>query len=183
VFEYLSSENKNRLDGALGFVLDVEGEKHMRKDHWEVPTMDKSAAEAALLGFMPFSDDVSKQQRYKQYLNVQAGLSTEKIEMVEGFSGEDMNKELNEFAQAARIFKPLSTSMSSRFTTASKVVEFQQPAPGLRSGADIQSSPAEKSSTGHSVVERMEIPVYKSLHNHDLCLLARATVLRNNVFL
>ncbi|KAG0277244.1 G patch domain-containing protein 1 [Linnemannia gamsii] len=158
VFEYMSSENKSRLDGALGFVLDVEGEKHLRKDHWEVPKMDISAAKAALQGFMPFSDDVSKQQRYKQYLNVQAGLSTEKIEMVEGFSGENMNKELNEFAQAARIFKPLSTSMSSRFTTASKVVEFQQLAPGLRTGADIQSSPAEKSSPGRRVIECMEIP-------------------------
>lgn len=166
----MSSENKSRLDSALGFVLDVEGEKHLRKDHWEVPTMDKSAAKAALQGFMPFSDNVSKQQRYKQYLNVQAGLSTEKIEIVEGFSGEDMNKELNEFAQAARIFKPLSTSMSSRFTTASKVVEFQQPAPGLRTGADIQSSLAEKSSPSHTVVERMEIPVNTFPHNHYLCL-------------
>ncbi|KAF8948314.1 hypothetical protein BGZ47_005616 [Haplosporangium gracile] len=158
VFEYISSENKNQLDGALGFVLDVEGERHLRKDHWEVPTIEKSAAEAALQGFIPFSDDVSKQQRYKQYLNIQAGLSAEKIEMVEGFSGEDMNKELNEFVQAARIFKPLSTLMSSRFTTASKVVEFQQPAPGLRTGADIKSSPVEKSSSGHRPTERMEIP-------------------------
>lgn len=158
VFEYISSENKNRLDGALGFVLDVEGEKHLRKDHWEVPTIEKSAAEAALQGFIPFSDDISKQRRYKQYLNVQAGLSAEKIEMVEGFSGEDMNKELNEFVQAARIFKPLSTSMSSRFTTASKVIEFQQPTPGLRTGAEIQSSPAGKPSSEHSLIGRMEVP-------------------------
>ena len=161
VFEYISSENKNRLDGALGFVLDVEGEKHLRKDHWEVPTIEKGAAEAALQGFIPFSDDISKQRRYKQYLNVQAGLSAEKIEMVEGFSGEDMNKELNEFVQAARIFKPMSTSMSNRFTTASKVIEFQQPAPGLRTGAEIQSSPAGKPSSEHRLTGRMEVPVNK----------------------
>ncbi|KAH7043118.1 hypothetical protein BKA57DRAFT_428190 [Linnemannia elongata] len=158
VFEYMSSENKNRLDGALGFVLDVEGEKHLRKDHWEVPSIERSAAEAALQGFIPFSDDISKQRRYKQYLNVQAGLSAEKIEKVEGFSGEDMNKELNEFVQAARIFKPLSTSMSSRFTTASKVIEFQQPAPGLRTGVEIQSSPVGKPTSEHKLVERMEVP-------------------------
>lgn len=124
-----------------------------------MPTIEKSAAEAALQGFIPFSDDISKQRRYKQYLNVQAGLSAEKIEMVEGFSGEDMNKELNEFVQAARIFKPLSTSMSSRFTTASKVIEFQQPTPGLRTGAEIQSSPAGKPSSEHSLIGRMEVPV------------------------
>ncbi|KAG0373006.1 hypothetical protein BGX24_012285 [Mortierella sp. AD032] len=158
VFEYISAENKNRLDGMLGFVMDVDGEKHMRKDHWEVPKMEKSAAEAALQGFMPFSDNVSKQQRYKQYLNVQAGLSTETIEKVEGFSGENMTKELNEFVQAARIFKPLSTSMSSRFTSASKVFEIQQPAPGLRSAADIQSTSADKSAPVHRVVERIVIP-------------------------
>lgn len=157
----MSSENKNRLDGALGFVLDVEGEKHLRKDHWEVPSIERSAAEGALQGFIPFSDDISKQRRYKQYLNVQAGLSAEKIEKVEGFSGEDMNKELNEFVQAARIFKPLSTSMSSRFTTASKVIEFQQPAPGLRTGVEIQSSPVGKPTSEHKLVERMEVPVNK----------------------
>ncbi|KAG9063471.1 hypothetical protein KI688_004355 [Linnemannia hyalina] len=158
VFEYMSSENKNRLDGALGFVLDVHGEKHLRKDHWEVPTIEKSAAEAALQGFIPFSDDISKQRRYKQYLNVQAGLSAEKIEMVEGFSGEDMNKELNEFVQAARIFKPMSTSMSSRFATASKIIEFQQPSPGLRTGAEIQASLAGKPSAENRLIERMEVP-------------------------
>ncbi|KAF9124359.1 hypothetical protein BGW39_008248 [Mortierella sp. 14UC] len=158
VFEYISSENKHRLDGILGFVLDVDGEKHMRKDHWEVPKMEKSAAEAALQGFMPFSDNIAKQQRYKQYLNVQAGLSEEKIEKVEGFSGEDMTKELNEFVQAARIFKPLSTSMSSRFTSASKAIEIQQPASGLRSAADIQSTPTEKSAPAQRTVQRLEVP-------------------------
>ncbi|KAF9901174.1 hypothetical protein EC991_006430 [Linnemannia zychae] len=158
VFEYISSENKHRLDGMLGFVLDVEGEKHMRKDHWEVPKIEKSAAEAALQGFMPFSDNIAKQQRYKQYLNVQAGLSDEKIEQVEGFSGENMTKELNEFVQAARIFKPLSTSMSSRFTSASTIVEIKQPAPGLRTAADILSTPAEKAAPAQRTVQRLEVP-------------------------
>ncbi|KAG0210191.1 hypothetical protein BGX33_005097 [Mortierella sp. NVP41] len=158
VFEYMSAENKNRLDGILGFVLDTEGEKHQRKDHWEVPKMEKSAAEAALQGFMPFADNISKQHRYKQYLNIQAGLSEETIERVEGFSGEDMTKELNEFLQAARIFKPMSSSMASRFTSASKVVEFVQPAAGLRSADDIQSRLSEKASPEHRVVERGELP-------------------------
>jgi G patch domain-containing protein 1 len=139
--------------------MDVDGEKHMRKDHWEVPKMEKSAAEAALQGFMPFSDNIAKQQRYKQYLNVQAGLSEEKIEKVEGFSGEDMTKELNEFVQAARIFKPLSTSMSSRFTSASRVIEIQQPATGLRSAADIQSTPIERLAPAQRTMQLLETPV------------------------
>ncbi|KAF9927451.1 hypothetical protein FBU30_003250 [Linnemannia zychae] len=159
VFEYISSENKHRLDNALGFILDVDGEKHMKKDFWEVPKLDKSVAEAALQGYIPFSDNIAKQRRYKQYLNVQAGLSSEKIEQVEGFSGEDMTKELNEFVQAARIFKPLSTSMSNRFTSASNVVEIQQPAPGLRSAADIQASAEERPTTPKQApIQRIEAP-------------------------
>lgn len=157
MFEYMSAENKNRLDNILGFVMDTEGEKHMRKNHWEVPTIDKDAAAAALQGFMPFGDNILKQNRYKQYLNVQAGNSDEKIELVEGFSGEDMTKELNEFVQAARIFKPLSLSMANRFTSASKVVEFTQPAAGLRSAEEIKA--AEKLAPASQAVERMEVPV------------------------
>ncbi|CAO3565073.1 unnamed protein product [Mortierella alpina] len=156
VFEYMSAENKSRLDNILGFVMDTEGEKHMRKNHWEVPTIDKDAAAAALQGFMPFGDNILKQNRYKQYLNVQAGNSDEKIELVEGFSGEDMTKELNEFVQAARIFKPLSLSMANRFTSASKVVEFTQPAAGLRSAEEIKA--AEKLAPANQAVERMEVP-------------------------
>ncbi|KAG0363065.1 hypothetical protein BG005_002962 [Podila minutissima] len=158
VFEYISAENKNRLDSILGMVLDTEGDKSLKKDYFEVPKIEKSSAEAALKGFMPFGDNLAKQSRYKQYLNIQAGLSDETITLVEGFSGADMAKELNEFVQAARIFKPLSSTMSSRFTTASKVIEFAQPAAGLRSAADIKASAADKSSPMHAVVEKMEVP-------------------------
>ncbi|KAG0342379.1 hypothetical protein BG000_004930 [Podila horticola] len=158
VFEYISAENKNRLDSILGMVLDTEGDKTLKKDYFEVPKIEQSSAEAALKGFMPFGDNLAKQSRYKQYLNIQARLSDETITLVEGFSGADMTKELNEFVQAARIFKPLSSTMSSRFTTASKVIEFAQPAAGLRSAADIKASAADKSSPMHAVVEKMEVP-------------------------
>ncbi|KAG0083616.1 hypothetical protein BGZ92_010618 [Podila epicladia] len=158
VFEYISAENKNRLDSILGMVLDTEGDKTLKKNYFEVPKIEKSSAEAALKGFMPFGDNLAKQSRYKQYLNIQTGLSDETVTLVEGFSGADMTKELNEFVQAARIFKPLSSSMSSRFTTASKVIEFAQPAAGLRSAAEIKASAADKSNPMHAVVEKMEVP-------------------------
>ncbi|KAF9197947.1 hypothetical protein BGZ49_001382 [Haplosporangium sp. Z 27] len=156
VFEYISAENKSRLDNMLGFVMDVEGEKRLKKDHWEVPKIEKSAAEEALKGFMPFSDNIAKQNRYKQYLNIQAGISDEKIELVEGFSAEDMTKELNEFVQAARIFKPLSSSMANRFTTATKVIEFAQPAAGLRSAEETKT--AQMTAPIPGMVEKMEVP-------------------------
>ncbi|KAI1299403.1 hypothetical protein EDD11_006481 [Mortierella claussenii] len=156
VFEYMSAENKNRIDNILGFVMDTDGEKRARKDYWEVPKIDKAAAQAALQGFIPFGDNVQKQTRYKQYLNIQAGAVDEIIELVPGFSAEDMTKELSEFVQAARIFKPLSSSMANRFTTASKTIEFTQPTAGLRTAEDVRAS--EKSMPIEPVVEKMEIP-------------------------
>ncbi|KAG0365789.1 hypothetical protein BGZ54_006204 [Gamsiella multidivaricata] len=156
VFEYMSAENKHRLDNVLGFVMDTEGDKRLRKDYWEVPKIEKSAAEAALKGFMPFGDNIPKQNRYKQFLNVQAGISDEKIELVEGFRGEDMTKELNEFVQAARIFKPLTSTMANRFTSASKAVEVTQPSVGLRSAEDIKA--ARRTAPMHVFVEKMEVP-------------------------
>ncbi|KAF9903981.1 hypothetical protein BX616_001453 [Lobosporangium transversale] len=156
VFEYMSAENKSHLDNILGFVMDTEGDKRLRKDHWEVPKIEKAAAEAALRGFIPFGDNIPKQNRYKQYLNIQAGILDEKIELVPGFSAEDMTKELNEFVQAARIFKPLSSSMANRFTAATKVIEFAQPTAGLRSAEDIKA--AERSGAQKPVVEKIEVP-------------------------
>ncbi|KAG0044028.1 hypothetical protein BGZ83_010736 [Gryganskiella cystojenkinii] len=162
VFEYMSAENKNRLDNLLGFVIDTEGEKHMRKDLWSIPKLEPSAAMAALQGYIPFGDNVAKQNRYKLYLNVQAGLEAEgekAIQKVEGFTGEDMNKELNEFAQAARIFKPLTSTMATRFTSGTKAVEYAEPpvAAGLRTAAEIKAA-AKDSPARSMVVERMEVP-------------------------
>ncbi|KAG0314300.1 hypothetical protein BGZ99_008221 [Dissophora globulifera] len=157
VFEYMSAQTKRDLDNALGFVMDTEGDKSLRKDHWTVPQIDKGAAEAALRGFMPFGDNMAKQNRYKQYLNVQAGISDEKIDLVEGFTAEGMTKELNEFVQAARIFKPLTSSMANRFMSASTTVQLAPPTAGLRSAADTEAARLAGTIT-HAVVERMEVP-------------------------
>ncbi|KAF9580338.1 hypothetical protein BGW38_003055 [Lunasporangiospora selenospora] len=156
VFEYISAENKNRLDSVLGFVLDTDGEKHMRKDHWEVPQIEKAAAEAALQGYMPFGDNIAKQNRYKQYLNIQAGLSDEVIVRVEGFTGENMMKEMSEFVQAARIFKPMSIAMASRFTSSSGPVEVAKAEAGLRASQSTEGN--EKPYIKPVAIERMEVP-------------------------
>ncbi|KAG0229184.1 hypothetical protein BGW41_003170 [Actinomortierella wolfii] len=158
VFEYMSKDSKSHLDNVLGFVLDVTGERPPDPDSFKVPKIEKEAAEAALKGFMPFGDNLPKQARYKQYLQVQAGILADEtiIKKPEGMSGQDMTKELNEFVQAARIFRPLSDSMANRFTTASKPIEFAQPAAGLRSVSDSKADETEKP-ISKPVVERMEV--------------------------
>ncbi|KAF9162031.1 hypothetical protein DFQ26_003912 [Actinomortierella ambigua] len=159
IFEYLSKDSKSHLDNVLGFVMDVTGERPPDPDSFKVPKIEREAAEAALKGFMPFGDNLPKQARYKQYLQVQAGILADEavIQKPEGMTGEGMTKELNEFVQAARIFRPLSGSMANRFTTASKVIEFAQPAAGLRSASEVKASEAERP-TLKPVIERMEIP-------------------------
>ncbi|KAF9973731.1 hypothetical protein BGZ73_003000 [Actinomortierella ambigua] len=159
VFEYLSKDSKSHLDNVLGFVLDVTGERPPDPDSFKIPKIEKEAAETALKGFMPFGDNLPKQARYKQYLQVQAGILADEtiIQKPKGMSGKDMAKELDEFVQAARIFRPLSGSMANRFTTASKVIEFAQPAAGLRTASEVKASEAEKP-TLKPVVERMEVP-------------------------
>lgn len=41
------------------------------------PTVEKETALSALRGFMPFGNDLPKQQRYRRFLEVKAGLASE----------------------------------------------------------------------------------------------------------
>ncbi|POS85545.1 hypothetical protein EPUL_004578 [Erysiphe pulchra] len=133
VFDYLSpaarnrvatASGKNDLPPALGEIPKefsmTEGE---RKKHLisRIPTIDKSTADAALSrgtsGFMPYGDDVAKRNRYRAYLEYQSGLSTIPPSIDSSASEKDWLQELNEFANCAQIFKPMTGSMATRFTS------------------------------------------------------------------
>ncbi|OMH81951.1 G patch domain-containing protein-like protein [Zancudomyces culisetae] len=71
--------------------------------------VSKQEAERALLGYMPFKQDNEKHQRYVNYLKTIV-------------DGGDVSlvcnlHDINEFYQAARIFKPMAEAMSKRFMT------------------------------------------------------------------
>lgn len=70
---------------------------------------------------MPYAEDPSKRSRYRSYLETQASLLPKGTlpERAHGASNEDWAKEMQEFAHAARIFKPMTGSMAARFTTSS----------------------------------------------------------------
>ncbi|KMU80063.1 hypothetical protein CISG_08012 [Coccidioides immitis RMSCC 3703] len=68
-------------------------------------------------GWMPYSEDESKRDRYRAFLEIQAGLTDNFPPKCPGASTDDWLNELNEFARAAEVFKPMSGLMASRFTS------------------------------------------------------------------
>ena len=105
-----------------------------RHDEISIPPLSPRTASAALRGFIPYGDDPSRQDRYRSYLSSQT-LNTETPNPTfRAGSIEQINKELEDFAASARIFKPMSFAMSNRFTSGSSALastDLKQPAPGL----------------------------------------------------
>lgn len=108
-----------------------------------IPSLPKETAVTALgrgtAGWMPYAEDPSKRSRYRSYLETQADILPKGTlpERAKGASNEDWAKEMQEFAHAARIFKPMTGSMAARFTSSS-------------STASSSSSAAPKAGTGDS---------------------------------
>ncbi|KAL2043426.1 hypothetical protein N7G274_003732 [Stereocaulon virgatum] len=90
-----------------------------------VPNLNSDTAMKALgrgtAGWMPYSEDPAKRARYRSFLEVRAGLRPEGSlpDRTPGSNNDDWVEELNEFANAAQIFKPMTGMMAKRFTSAS----------------------------------------------------------------
>ncbi|KAF8418027.1 hypothetical protein EV426DRAFT_681220 [Tirmania nivea] len=88
-----------------------------------VPILSQTVALSALNGgFMPYADDMEKRGRYRKFLEIQAGLREGLPDKKPRMSNGDWVNELNEFANCARIFKPASGMISSRFTSSTSVM-------------------------------------------------------------
>jgi G patch domain-containing protein 1 len=84
----------------------------------EVPRTVPAVAKAALMGFQPFQQDPVKQTRYTVYLHLQAAEDQTlppQLQPLAKQTTEEFNFELQSFAKAAQIFKPMSVAMASRF--------------------------------------------------------------------
>lgn len=112
----------------------------------EVPQLDAVTAKAALRGFQPFSDkstspDPIKHARYQLFLQYASSMPAPGTPLPFGPrrlpSGVqqttfDFNRELDEYAQAARVFKPVSGMLAGRFATAAAgSLDVKQVEPGL----------------------------------------------------
>lgn len=156
VFDYLnpnarariaSATNNPNLPPALG-----EANAHLSSSHPKtlsslIPSLAKEIALTALsrgtAGWMPYAEDPSKRSRYRLFLEIRAGLRPEGTlpDRAPGASNDDWANEMNEFAHAAQIFKPVTGIMASRFTSSSSAPKLASDNVKLDSSAGVEGDP------------------------------------------
>ncbi|KAI0459228.1 hypothetical protein F5B21DRAFT_457771 [Xylaria acuta] len=160
VFDFLSPEARERLASATGksnlppalgevpaeFAL-TEAEKQQELLR-QLPELDKATAIAALArgassgsGPAPYADNEAKRGRYRAYLEYVAGFGKTIPTKPAGMRMQDWTRELHEFVSCARIFKPMTGLMASRFTTSSTATGGGG---GGKAGEDLLHVPPEK---------------------------------------
>lgn len=173
VFDFLSPEARERLASATGkvnlppargevpaeFAL-TEAEKQQELLR-QLPELDKMTAVAALTrgaggtttgGPAPYADDEAKRGRYRAYLEYVAGFTKTIPAKPPSASTRDWTRELHEFVSCARIFKPMTGLMASRFTTSTATASSKSTAAGggenlLHIPPDKPKDPAEEAAS------------------------------------
>lgn len=112
ITEYLSQKNNQRIAQ-----ITTEDNNNSKEEKEKSTTTTAEEACSALNGYMPFDDNKEKQERYKTFLKRSADLTKDEIPWPSTFNEDDINRENREFQKAARIFKPLSGMMASRFVS------------------------------------------------------------------
>lgn len=165
IFDYMTPEARERIAKATGRTdlppaLSEKAPKgfeasdaQKQRSVWSlVPKLDKDVAIQALSrgigGWMPYAEDENKRSRYRAFLEVRAGLRDTLPERVDGMGTNDWVNELNEFARAAQVFKPISGMMASRFTSSTAQPRLASDAPEsenplLREAPTKPEDPAE----------------------------------------
>jgi G patch domain-containing protein 1 len=108
------------------------------------PDVARSALGRGAEGWMPYSDDPPKLARYRKFLEICASLdpnsSTALPDRAPGASTNDWVTEMQEFTQAAQMFKPMTGGMAKRFTSASAAPQNVSDPAGDESVANIDAS-------------------------------------------
>jgi G patch domain-containing protein 1 len=161
VFDFMTPQARDRLATVTGKTnlppaLSEKAPKgfestdqEKQRDLWSmVPTLGKDIAIEALgrgvSGWMPYAEDEDKRSRYRSYLEGQAGLQQGLPQRAPGVSSNDWAQELHEFAHAARMFKPMTGMMASRFTTSSSQPKLASDVPESSTEQPLLSKPAAK---------------------------------------
>ncbi|EMD39102.1 hypothetical protein CERSUDRAFT_104368 [Gelatoporia subvermispora B] len=137
VFEYISQKDRERLQNIRNTVPGTHAPQQAEpgpspaasyvRGELYIPHLHPSVAKAALQGFQPFTTDPVKQSRYTAFLHFQAsredapGDTGLGLGPLPGQSIDDFNKELEDYAKSATVFKPLSGAMAGRFRSAAIV--------------------------------------------------------------
>ncbi|KZT25345.1 hypothetical protein NEOLEDRAFT_1178454 [Neolentinus lepideus HHB14362 ss-1] len=166
VFEYLSQKDRQRLQDMSSNLVKPPGAPKIEFQEplpppSSVPRVEPHIAKAALQGFQPFTADPVKQSRYTTFLKSQAEPDAPLPQLVPlpGQRGEDFQKELQDFAKAAVLFKPLSAAMAGRFTSAAVVDMGPKINEGLHTPAfEPEKQEAEKQKQKEKEVEEEQSP-------------------------
>ncbi|KAL8873667.1 MAG: hypothetical protein Q9174_000897 [Haloplaca sp. 1 TL-2023] len=173
VFDYLTpsarsriatATNNDKLPAALS-----EAPIHPstpKSLHSLVPPLAPDIALTALgrgtAGWMPYAEDLTKRGRYRLFLEVCGGLKEAGVlpEKAQGMSRDDWVKEMQEFAHAAEIFKPMTGMMATRFTSSSSTPRLASDAPdkaGNREdgGGEVLRKPSEKAQDPRAEAARL----------------------------
>ncbi len=120
-----SATNNQNLPPALGEASKSSSSSQPKTLQSLIPNLDQDTAMTALgrgtTGWMPYAEDLAKRARYRTFLEIRAGLRPEGTlpDRPPGTTNDDWVVEMNEFARAAQIFKPMTGTMATRFTSSS----------------------------------------------------------------
>lgn len=131
VFDFLSAGARERLVAVTGKQnlpeakgevpegYNLTDEQRTQEVLNQVPKLEKETAIAAISrgASGPYAEDDEKRARYRAYLEFQAGYGRALPARPLRMSLDDWLKEFYEFYNCARIFKPMTGFMASRFTT------------------------------------------------------------------
>ena len=118
-----SATNNHNLPPALGVASKSSSSSQPRTLQSLIPIRDQETAMTALgrgtAGWMPYAEDPAKRARYRTFLEIRAGLRPEGSlpDRPPGTTNGEWVVEMNEFARAAQIFKPMTGTMATRFTS------------------------------------------------------------------
>lgn len=134
VFDFMTSEarsrivnatNNSNLPPARGERLGLSERAQPKSLASLVPHLERDTALTALgrgaAGWMPYVEDPAKRSRYHTFLEIQASLRPANTlpDRAPGATNDEWCNEMKEFARAAEVFKPMTGSMASRFTSSS----------------------------------------------------------------
>ncbi|TFK48436.1 hypothetical protein OE88DRAFT_524979 [Heliocybe sulcata] len=142
VFEYMSQKDRERLQNiSSNLSTPPEAPKVQSQEPppppSSTPRVEPWIAKAALQGFQPFTNDPVKQSRYTTFLKAQAepDAPLPQLTPLPSQQPDVFRKELEDYAKAAVVFKPLSAAMAGRFTSAAVVEMGPQVNEGLHTPA------------------------------------------------
>ena len=142
-----SATNNQNLPPALGEASKSSSSSQPKTLQSLIPNLDQDTAMRALgrgtTGWMPYAEDPAKRARYRTFLEIRAGLRPEGTlpDRPLGTTNDDWVVEMNEFARAAQIFKPMTGTMATRFTSSSSAPKLATDNVMLDSTTDSDGKP------------------------------------------